>query len=337
MKNFLKYFIVLAILLAVFQSRSFGQNPPCLPDYNSLTFNYQHLPYAPYLTDDMPEDVRVGYIMLDSVEKDFPDIRFFAHNVRQHEYDTLRYIMKYLYKVVDYNPILFKLTSNYISANTIIDQIHNTATAHSPQPYLEKLLLESSIIAHVFVEDTLNFIENDSENTSSIVTCSILDSIKGKVLPEAKAINLNPLTIENTTNNLENLPSSYLQFSYRLEWGRVPENEVIAYDVVHTVVDEDGKVIYPPMMMDSTGSGWVKKGKEYIVFLDLYSICDDSSYSYLTLTPRVRSSATCNVYPIENGFVIDPVNELGFGERVEVNLFKNLLKQRINEIVTYGD
>ncbi|MCO5249883.1 MAG: hypothetical protein M9949_00490 [Candidatus Kapabacteria bacterium] len=337
MMDSLKYFIAFVILVAAFQSRSFGQKPPCWSDYNDLYFRFEHLPYKPYITDDMPEDVRVGYILLDSVEKDFPDIRFFAHNVRQHEYDTLRYIMKYLYKVVDYNPILFKLTSNYISANTIIDQIHNTATEHSPKPYLEKLLLESSIIAHVFVEDTLNFIEHGSENTSSIVTCSILDNIKGKVLPEAKVNNLNPLTLANNTNKLENLPSNYLQFTYRLEWGRLPENEVIAYDVVHTLVDEDGKVLYPPMMMDSTGSGWVKKGKEYIVFLDLYSICDDSSYSYLTLTPRVRSSATCNVYPIENGYVIDPVNELGFGERVEVNLFKNLLNQRINEIVSYGD
>jgi hypothetical protein len=48
-------------------------------------------------------------------------------------------------------------------------------------------------------------------------------------------------------------------------------------------------------------------------------------------------SATCNVYPIENGYVIDPVNELGFGESVEVNLFKNLLRQRINEIINFGE
>jgi hypothetical protein len=332
---FLKYFIALAILVALFHSRSLCQNPPCYPDYNDLTYRFEHLPYTPYLTDDMPEDVKTGYIMLDIVRKDFQDVRFFNIEIRQYEYDIIRYIMKYLYKVVDYNPILYGLTSYYISAHTIMYQIQNTATAHSTKPYLEKLLLESSIIAHVFVEDTLNIIETGYEYTSSIVTCSILDTIKGRVLPKAKVISINPL--ENPTNESDSLPSNYLQFSYRLEWGRVPENEVIADDVVHTILDEDGKILYPPMMMDSTGSGWVKKGKEYIVFLDFDSICEDSNYSYLTLTPRVMPSATCNVYPIENGFVSDPVNELGFGESVEVNLFKNLLKQRINEIVTYGD
>jgi len=284
----------------------------------------------------MPEDVRIGYIKLDSVKRDFPDMRFDNYKVRQYDINTLRYIMKYLYKVVDYNPILYKLTSYYFSANTIIYQIQNTATENLPKPFLDKSLLMSSIIAHVFVEDTLNFNQIGTDNPiGSIVTCSIIDTIKGQVLPKAKVISINPL--ENATDESDTLPSNYLQFSYRTEWSRVPENEVISDDVSGTIVDDDGKVLYPPRMMDSTGSGWVKKGKEYIVFLDFDLICKDTNHSYLSLTPFLMYSATCNVYPIENGFVIDPENELGFGESVEVNLFKNLLKQRINEIVSYGD
>jgi hypothetical protein len=290
----------------------------------------------------MPEDVRIGYIALDSVRRGITEKEFIAFLGRQYDNDTIAYLMKYLYKVVDYNPILFELTSYVASKRTSVGlstikyHIENFVRANSPKRYLEKLLIKSSIIAHVFVEDTLNLIDSGAHlQIASIVTCSIRDTIKGKVLPKAKVISINPL--ENATDESDTLPSNYLQFSYRTEWRRVPENEVISDDVSGTIVDDDGKVLYPPRMMDSTGSGWVKKGKEYIVFLRFQSVCHDSSYIYLTLFPFLTYSATCNVYPIENGYVIDPVNELGFGKSVEVNLFKNLLKQRINEIINFGE
>ncbi len=292
----------------------------------------------------MPEDVRIGYIILDSVRRDIPEKEFLTFLGRQYDNDTLRYIMKYLYKMVDYNPVLFALTSYYtytrtsVLISTIMYHIENFVLHYSPKRYLDKLLIRAEIIAHVLVEDTLRLIDNGAVHPIvSIVTSSIQDTIKGKVLPKPKIIDLNPPSTKTNDSELADFPSNYLQFSYRPEWGRVPQKDVIADDIGVTIADDDGKVIYPPKMMDSTGSGWVKKGKEYIVFLKFQSVCDDSNYSYFSLSPFLMYSATCNVYPIENGSVIDPVNELGFGESVEVNLFKNLLKQRINETVNYGD
>lgn len=343
----MKRIIVILNILILFLSFNIflqSQHPPCWPEYNELTFKYEHLPYTPYLTTDMPYDVLIGYIALDSVRKNIREADLLTFLSRQSYNDTLRYIMKYLYKMVDYNPILFALTTSHwhergsILLSDFIYHVQNSVFAFSTNPYLDKLLLKSGIIAHILVEDTLNVIDSSSQySTVSIVTCAILDTIKGKVMPEAKVININPFSLETSTNESVDLPDNYLQFSYCLEWGRVQLNQVSSDDVGYTLIDDDGNVIYPPRMMDSTGSGWVKKGKEYIVFLDFHLICKDINYSYLTQFPFLMYSATCNVYPIENGFVIDPVNEIGFGESVEVNNFKNLLKQRINTIINFGE
>jgi hypothetical protein len=43
------------------------------------------------------------------------------------------------------------------------------------------------------------------------------------------------------------------------------------------------------------------------------------------------------MYPIEDGNVIDEKNALGFGTSVPVNVFKQNIRNTINEIKNYGE
>lgn len=341
-KNYL-LLAVTSILFCFSFGTSYSQEPPCFQDYNSLSYKYNHLIQVPNLTTDMNLDILIGNLAMDSIRKSINEYDVISFLANQTYNDTLRMIMKYLYKMVDYNPILFKLTTshwydkNSILLNDLIEHIENQVFAVSPYPYLDKLLLKSSVIAHIYVEDTLQLIDSGSlYPTVSIVTGSILDTIKGNVLPVAKVFSNNQNKVMEQDNKLLNLPSNYLQFEYRLEWKRKLNNDFDS-DIEVNYIDDDGNPLKIGKMMDSTGSGWVKKGKEYLVFLDFHLICKDTNFSYLTLFPFIMNSATCNVYPIENGFVIDHMNELGFGSLVEINLFKNLLKQRINQIINYSN
>lgn len=342
MKQFTKFVLLTLVGLMVFPFISVSQSPPCFIDYYGLTFNYSHLKQSPSLSSDMPYDVIFGYIALDSIRQNLSESEVSTFLNRQTYNDTLRYLMKYLYKIVDYNPILFALTTSHwydhgaVLLNTVIGNIHNSVYVLSPYPYLDKLLLKSAAIVHVRAEDTLRMNDSNSQYpTVSIVTCSVRDTIKGKVLPKAKYIY--PENSRNSLKSSVSFPDNYMQFSYRHEWGRVSQKDGISNDIGATIVDDEGKVIYPLRMMDSLGGGWVKKDKEYIVFLDFHLICKDEDKAYFSFFPFLMYSAVCNVYPIEDGFVIDPENELGFGKSVEVGKFKDLIRRRIVEIMDYGN
>ena len=57
---------------------------------------------------------------------------------------------------------------------------------------------------------------------------------------------------------------------------------------------------------------------------------------YYTLIPY-PFTGSFSMYPIENGNVIDEENALGFGTLVPVDVFKENIRNKINEIKNYGD
>ncbi len=122
----------------------------------------------------------------------------------------------------------------------------------------------------------------------------------------------------NIIRKTKNVPLDYsgpcLQFEYCCEWERGRSQQFLA---------------------DTAGNAWVKKGKEYIVFLSPRYICMDSVNCYLSLTPAVNESYVFSMYPISDGIVSDPNNEFGLGTSVPVNIFKNKIREIINIIKDY--
>lgn len=85
--------------------------PPCALGYSytGVASKQGQALTAPAYTTDMPIDVLVGYIVIDSLRKvKTPDEIEAYLNSLDYSNDTLRRIMKYLYTIVDYDPIRFR-------------------------------------------------------------------------------------------------------------------------------------------------------------------------------------------------------------------------------------
>ena len=318
----MKLFILIFFVLLITIINLNAQQPPCMPTHTGLTFQVSKLLYAPPLSLSMPLDVLIGYIMLDSICRNsyYDDVKSFIE--RQTYNDTIRYIMRYLYKTIDFNPIKFFQYNHFVDATykidskTVFDWIAQKIKKVSPMPYLDYVLFNSNIIARIHVSDTLTRINPGSiiKKNLSIVTCEILDTIKGKQLPHCKNFDLTQPIMPMYDQN--NFPENCLEFTYSTDWIRNGDDNLT--------------------LLDTNGLPWIKKDKDYIVFLNLITICSDSNNIYYSLRPVSSESKVFLMFPIENGIVLDIGNDFGFGTGLTFADFILLIRQRINQIITYS-
>ena len=322
-----KIYLLLAIILVAVVNLN-SQQPPCMPYYLGLTYQISYPSDCPPLSMYMPLDVLTGYRAMDSVSSNgnYENVMNFIG--RQTYNDTLRKIMRYWYRIKDYDPIKYQIYSfqgcpnEHIIKRSIETRILNEIKKVSPQRFIDETLIGSDIIAHIRVVDTVKREDPTAitAKTDYIATCEILDIIKGQVIPKCKDLIVNFPAIHEIKNNNEFqsvAPGSCIQFEYCLEWPR-------------------GGNFSELNLIDTNGLPWIKKDKEYIVFLETRIVCFDDSHIYYTLAPlRMNNSYSVSMYPINNGFVVDPYNEFGFGTLVPVAEFKNALRGKINEIINY--
>lgn len=332
LKHFLSASLILSFLLL---SDLISQQPPCMPDYYGLTYSVEKLESSPPLSVYMPFDVLVGYIALDTISHNVYKDEFVEFLNNQTYNDTIKYMMKHFYQLVDYDPILWIQTCNFNDAYTVWPsdmeyEIKESIIKVSDDKFADVALFRSHIIVHIRVTDTLSRITPSAGiyKTAAIVTCEILDTIKGLVIPSCKDVSIQDpiITKKNKYDKIQDFPDNCMQFEYRLEWGR-PWTHRIAHD-------SSGKII-SPRMVDQDGNAWVKKDSEYIVFLRLELICSDSSNIYYGLSPRVHNSVTGGIYPIIDNIVYDPDDEFGFGPDLTPIAFKSALRMKIDEITNY--
>lgn len=83
------------------------------------------------------------------------------------------------------------------------------------------------------------------------------------------------------------------------------------------------------------GSDWVKSGERYIVFLQLKNVYhNDSLNDCVDLEPLYLYSSCASMYPVINGVVYNPHNDLGIGISLTPKKFKAALRQKIAAIVS---
>ncbi len=318
-------------ILSINSIPAFSQSIPCEPNRVGLSDTTIKLTDAdmPPLSPSMPYNVLLGYLVADSVFKQFDRKQMTEFMRRQTDNDTLKYMKKFMYLIEDYNPIDFYLylsheKSTYKLFTDNAEQlIYSQLTKMSNQPFIDYILSASFFIAHVNIIDTIRRVQVtdvDSNMEIAIAECQIIDTIKGKVIPECHDLNIIGHDIKNINKNKilsyqPALPGSCLQFQYTIQWHRGAP--------------------YGPYLMDSTGKQLTKKNMEYIVFLRPRLICWDSTSTYYYFTPVNTGSITYSMYPIINGIVQDPNNDFGFGTGLTVSEFITNLRNKINTIINY--
>lgn len=309
MKNLI---LLLALLLVLAGNNVYSQSPPCFPEFQGSTYRMSDNLNCPPYTSDMSYDVLIGYLALDSLSRYAP-INTYNNFIKRQSYnDTLRTMMRYIYKTVEYNPSMFLnfMYHDKYPRRSIDDYYYRLITEiliESPNPFLDASLIGSFCIAQINVDAIYSFTDTTSKWAKSIreVTASVTSEIKGTIPTKNDIANIAKPAVKT-----ENIPIIY--FKYAKEW------------FMGRAIDANEEVFE------------LEEGKSYIVFLEYRFVCRDGTDFYYEIFPvNCTGSKTACMYAIENGNVLDPNNELGLGTSVNLNTFNNLLNSRINLIKNY--
>lgn len=281
------------------------------------------------LNTGMPFEVLLSYIAFDSLctSSNYNDWINFLENQNTFN-DTLKTIYKFLYKTVDYNPVLFDKNKRFTNVDfnihpmSILRNLEDKLELVSNNPMLDKALLFSSYILKIKIDTIINKIDPLSYdgNTITFVKATIIDTIKGKIAPLNYYFN-SSFPNAFTSSNDRTQATQILNINSKLEFGYSPQWRVGNY--IDSRLDTD------KLLIDSTGDSWIKIDDEYLVFLQTFEVCRDSSTFFTTIRPLGLESSTFTMYPIKNnGSVYNPGNDFGLGT-IDIQLFINAIRSRI--------
>lgn len=312
------------IIIFLFAVNIFGQenqkivpdNPvPCFHNYTGFAESSPVPDHYPYLKSDMPFDVLIGYIALDSACRYGNAIDYLDFIERQKQTDTIKYLQKFLYEMQDYNPFLLKAIEYINEPNLnllpfqIISQLKDLfANFYLTTDKLRAALLLSDVIAQVKIisKSKKTDIYTDWAGEQIGLFAEVKDLIKGNNLPA-------------TSMSLPKDTLTKVFFNYCLDWtlGQMPGSGPLSRE--NSIRSKYGENMIVPEM-------------EYIVFLRIVNFCQDSVNLYYKMSPLGWDSPVFTTYPIINGKVIDPKNDFGFGTGLTVDEFKTKIREKITKI-----
>jgi hypothetical protein len=317
--NILVALATVSLLLSINLTSSAQGISPIVDSSYVLYNQVAQLTSFPPLNTGMPFDVLIGYIYLDSLRRQSPrSVDSFVSRLTNS--DTLRNALKYLYEMDDYNPITFlqyaggtPAPGHYKNSGARLRaMLINQATIVIPDTN-RTAMLGSDIIVHVLVTNLESKYDSSygcAFPNQVIVTCRVIDTVKGRVLPSCVG------GATSKDNNLHTLTTSNcFQFCYSPQehlWGNTTNLQ------------------QRPLMVDSLGNPWVKLNSEYLAFLDLQGVGGDSLRTYYTvcLATKYQTTQGC-LYRISSGKVIDPNNDFGFGVNLSTSDYLSALRARI--------
>jgi len=279
----------------------------------------------PPVNSGMPIDVLQGYIVFDSLMH-MPIEQYKIDSITQGmgDSDTLRYAMRYLYEMIDYDPIAFyQLLENFPRSGEYLnrppralleDVLDLAARAIPDSGRLIAGLTATDAIVDLEVTDTFSVVDSTKPtgmNRNKKATCTILDVIKGKNLPLCN----NMIQSRGKGAQLQSDSGACFAFSYWPYW-----ESSISYQGVRHLNAPD----------------WISPGTEYIAFLRFVGLGPDSAQNYITISPGCPVCSTMGLYALQSdGTVYDPNNDFGFGSGLSLAGFKAKLREKIASIVSY--
>lgn len=287
------------------------------------------LAVVPEYHTDMSLDCMVGYIAMDSVTHSV-DRSYISSFLRRTSLDTLRLISRFMYAVVDYNPVLFH---RYIV--TTRDSAWSGNSAYKSYPaelyygVLDKeiigrrlgsfgldyaMLLSADYILHVRISDKRMAMDSSSVPKMYVgAACEVLEIFKGQHLPDNCYY---PAAVE-VGGQAALGGSDCIKFGYPRDW---PTRAGIFLQNV------------PDTVSGCATMREVQQGEEYIVFLGL-----GASDEYTQLVYPVNSFERAGgLFRIVNGKVEDPSNFWGLGTQPSLQDFRSHLLQKINDVKTWS-
>ncbi len=339
-------------------------------------------PHRVPLSVYMPYDVLLGYVALDSVWRgplywdrvdscwrtNFEMVKQVRDFLRRQTWnDTLRKIVRCLFAMVDYNPILFSTTlvglgvpyHPYCSAIAVsLTNYHDDVLRYAlieanrgdHAAYARDMMLfGASYVAHIKIVDTVHI----PRRRELIATAEVLDLLKGQVLPPCKPEWTHRPTVSRPQQEGPVLAQSRMWFmadglereSQRLE----SSNPCLQFRVVDAPLEGQEDVYSVMFDPDS-----VFPGREYLAALVVYveslgcpeSVGRDSLCYWVGMhtlsAPMSQDSLqqgfwrrTVTLFPIEHrgteSVVIIPNDDFGLGREVELTRLKAWLRERIAE------
>ena len=113
-KKMLTCLLIISCFIAASQITN-AQGLPCKSNSEGLYFTTPMYNYTPVLFPSMPYDVMFSYILIDSILRHSENAEEIVNNFFMrfdsglvgNDNDTLNYAYKYLYRIMDYDPLLF--------------------------------------------------------------------------------------------------------------------------------------------------------------------------------------------------------------------------------------
>ncbi len=266
MKHSLRFSLIAVLLLLCMGRIGYSQTS----DKGLLQYQFPLLSEYPPLSLGMSYDVLVAYIFADSMGRSVPGDSIIPLEYTMRYSDTLQQAAKYEYEADDYNPVQFfqwKYTDPthryWVSPGihgagpSVANEIQSIVKNTFPDTGETAMLLYADYIADVVVNSTVEGYDSSAAPGAVHdvkVTCTVLDPIKGQVLPACIPDPPPSLSgvIKNGSFKTQTAMGGCLQFEYCLEWNRMGPNLNMS--------DTNS------LGNTANGRRWVHLDSEYIVF-----------------------------------------------------------------------
>jgi len=290
----------------------------------------------------MPIQVKNAYLVVDSIAKllTTQTAIAFIKNL-QPDSDTMKYIMKYLYLLQEYDYIRFEQYLTEVSYNNsgkyrlnlseiLYPIIMKMYKSNDSQKYRRLSLIDCGIIVKGVVVkiDSMKppiWYRSDSDSGKYIyynLTLNILDSLKGTILP---------MTVHNTLKNKEKIQSfSYPTFNVEFGEGALPQTteywgaENSPFRLVDfTMLDQHKRMLR------------FRLGDTAIIFLNNVETMSNREYDYIRLC--LNNFYGYPVFPVRNGLVRDVNRIWSNDEFTPYETWKNTFNNVKNSIKGFGE
>ena len=288
---------------------------------------YEPLTSLPEYHTDMPLDCMVAYIVMDSVARSMSDYSYIRDFPRKTSLDTLKVLARFFYALYDYDPILVERYIRHTNEK-VRDSVNSFATypvhlltgfelatrsVHRlGQDY--SMLIKSDLIVRAQVVDIRRGVDVtylDSPSDWVNVACEVLDTIKGKRLPNTCVEGFRPAESGHQTQEV-----APWQTGHCLIYGH--NTNLPAGELLTGVHGSPNKVIQPEI------------GDIVYLFLSV-----GHEFNTITIRPQNAYDITGGVFVIKNGKVQDVGNLWGLGTTPDEESFRSNLDQKIDEIKSW--
>ena len=350
MKTILILIIIFSSFLGLYSQNETGIRPSN-SYFGAHGLNQKKLTYQqifpiirniPPIDTIMPYEVKNAYLVVDSIAKllTTQTAITFVHNLSPNS-DTLKYLMKYLYILQEYNYVLFEqylhevyynqLQKYNVSISNVIGEIISKLKSSEDTQKDRKLsLIDCGFILKVEVvkidsmKPPLWFRSKlDSGKYKHFnLTLRVLDTLKGTVIP---------MTLHNTLKQKEEIQNySFPTFNVEYGEGALPQ-----------IYDNWGTENSPYRLVDFTMLDQNKKmlrfrlGDTVIIFVKNIETMSNLQYDYLRLS--LKNFYGYPVFPVRNGMVRDVNRIWSNDEFTPYETWKNTFNNVRNSIKGFGE